>query len=95
MKRKTVVISQQSLFDIALLEYGSVLSVFDLALNNNLSITDTPPPGTTMKLEATEEMDISVQDYCIRKSLNIATMTEIDENLKGVDFVLANLMPYL
>lgn len=95
MKRKTVVISQQSLFDLAVLEYGSVLAVFDLALNNNLSITDTPPPGTIMKLEATEEMDISVQDYCIRKSLNIATMTEMDESMKGIDFVLANLMPYL
>ncbi|AJA67310.1 hypothetical protein MYRA21_0066 [Myroides sp. A21] len=93
MKRKTVVISNQSLLDVALVEYGSVLAVFDLALNNNLSITDTVPAGTELKLIATDEMDVNVQDYCIRKSLNIATMSELDESMRGFDFILANLIP--
>lgn len=93
MKRKTVVISNQSLLDVALVEYGSVLAVFDLALNNNLSITDTVPAGTELKLIATDEMDVNVQDYYVRKERNIATMSELDESMRGFDFILANLIP--
>lgn len=92
MKRKTVVISNQSLFDVALVEYGSVLAVFDLALHNNLSITDTVPAGTELKLPPSEEMDISVQDYWIRKSQNIATYTNVDltTQLTGINYWIIN-----
>lgn len=39
---------RQSLFDVALLLYGRLESVFDIALLNGLAVTDNPEPGNEL-----------------------------------------------
>jgi hypothetical protein len=48
------VIENQSLLDIAIQEDGCVLAVFDWALNNGLSVTDTLEPGQKIKIPKQE-----------------------------------------
>jgi len=45
---KIVVLNNQTLLDIAIQEYGTIESVFELAIANDLSITDELATGTIL-----------------------------------------------
>lgn len=92
MKTKTVI--QQSLFDLAIQMGGSVESVFDLALNNELSITGEIMPGYDMNADKTTNEQI-IDYYRIK---NITPATSIIETHKqggigymaiGIDFIVS------
>lgn len=78
----------QSLFDIAIQELGSVSSVFELADLNDLSITDYLTPGDELKLPAIKNSDL--QDYF--RAYNIkpatdATVSDMDAlRDEGIDY---------
>ncbi|MBB4034898.1 hypothetical protein GGR21_000785 [Dysgonomonas hofstadii] len=58
---ETKVIAKQSLFDIAILAGGSIESVFDIALQNDLSITGEMSAGQTIDISGIEGNQIT--DY--------------------------------
>lgn len=58
---ETKVIAEQSLFDIAILAGGSIESVFDIALQNDLSITGEMSAGQTVSTSQIEGNQIT--DY--------------------------------
>ena len=55
--KKIKVLNNQSLFDIAIQEYGTVEAVFDLAMANGLGITD--------ELNAGQELAVPDSDFVI------------------------------
>ncbi|MFK7099467.1 hypothetical protein V3471_00530 [Flavobacterium oreochromis] len=48
MESKAIVLSNQSLFDVAIQHTGNVKTLFDLALHNNLSITQELKPSNEL-----------------------------------------------
>ena len=58
---ETKVIAEQSLFDIAILAGGSIESVFDIALQNGLSITGEMSAGQAIDISGIEGNQIT--DY--------------------------------
>lgn len=58
---ETKVIAEQSLFDIAILAGGSIESVFDIALQNDLSITGEMAAGQSLDVSRIESNQIT--DY--------------------------------
>lgn len=70
------VIENQSLLDVAIQEDGCVLAVFDWALNNGLSITDTLTPGQKIKMPKTEAFrGDELANYFKSNNTMIATLT--------------------
>jgi hypothetical protein len=47
---ETTVLNKQSCFDIAMSYFGTVQAVFDIAIINDISITDELIPGQLIKL---------------------------------------------
>lgn len=65
------VIQGQTLFDIAIQEFGSIEAAFDLAIINNLSVTDVLVPGTL--LAKISVVNKKVASYYADKALTPAT----------------------
>ena len=53
--RTVIVLNNQSLWDIALQEYGTVEAVFELARANDMGVTDLLTAGQELVLPALEE----------------------------------------
>jgi len=60
--KRIKVLNNQSLFDIAIQEYGTVEAVFDLAMANGLGITD--------ELNAGQELVVPVSDFVVPEIVN-------------------------
>lgn len=89
--RKVNTISNQSLFDIAVQECGSVTAVIFLAQANNISITDVLSPGTELKIP--EAINKDIVSYFSGKNKRIATRVDIEEALSGLDYLLPAILP--
>lgn len=90
---ETKIIEGQSLFDIAIQECGSIESVFDIAMQNDLSIIDRLTAGQMIDLSGTSSNEIA--DYYRVRGLTPATdLTVILEGIGfwriGHDFVVSN-----
>jgi hypothetical protein len=59
---KTTVLEGQSIFDIALMLTGSTENAFDIALQNNINITDTLFAGQELKYNG-QVVNRSIVDY--------------------------------
>ena len=71
---KTVIVrNNQSLFDIAIQEYGTVESVFDLAMANGLGITGILTAGQVLKAPESEYINAEVVAYYKKNDLHPAT----------------------
>ena len=68
------VLENQTLLDIAIQALGAAEAAFDIALLNNLSITDTMIPGTELAMPAIVNTDIAA--YYAAKGLRPATGLE-------------------
>lgn len=66
-------IIDQSLFDIAIQEDGSVLSTFEWAIKNGLSITDNLGPGQKLSTPISAFRNDEVARYFTGKRQMIAT----------------------
>jgi hypothetical protein len=71
MKKKAL--DNQSLPDLSLQESGTLEGVFDLAVANNLSITDALEPGA--ELATAEPLNRKVYSYYTARNLHPATGT--------------------
>lgn len=78
--RKILALSNQSLFDIANQEYGSISAAFEIAVLNQMSVTDLPYPGQVLQLPDLEfERDIAT--YFKGLGIKIATVTRPFEQI--------------
>ncbi|MBS0647399.1 MAG: hypothetical protein JSR97_12540 [Verrucomicrobia bacterium] len=59
----------QTNIDFALQHFGDLEGVFDMAMLNGLSITETPAPGTVLKTIVNNE---NVAGYFITKGLDVS-----------------------
>lgn len=66
---EVTVLANQSLQDIAVQVCGSVLSVFDLALLNGISVTENLVPGTKLKVPKSEYTDVEKQRYFLSRQI--------------------------
>jgi len=83
---KSTVLDRQSLFDIAIQESGSTSAAFDLALENDLSLTDNLEVGEPVV--AVETQNKPVSDYYNSKRLKPATgMTDEQTHIGGINFM--------
>jgi hypothetical protein len=73
-----IVIENQSLLDISIEKNGNVLTLFDLALKNNLSITDDLYPGQKLNEVTTSVDNNNVKNYFIGKKQKVATSVSAD-----------------
>ena len=64
--------NNQSLFDIALMVSGSAEAAFDIALENNLSITDALTAGQVLKFTG-KPINKRVVDYYATNNVRPAT----------------------
>lgn len=73
--RKVIAIANQSLYDIANQEFGSISAAFQIAVLNAMSVTDLPLPGQVLLLPNMEfEKDIAA--YFKNNGIMIATVTQ-------------------
>lgn len=87
-------IANQSLLDIAIQADGSVLTVFDWAMANNISITDEIPPGTALTAPDTPALrDKDVANYFAGRYL--ATLYRNDnDGSSELDYLLPMTFPF-
>jgi len=78
MAGNTTLAPRQGLLDIAIRELGSPEAVFDIAISNGLSITDSLPAGASITIPATSPSRIA----SAYQSLGINPATE----LSALDF---------
>ena len=72
-------IENQSVFDIAVQESGSVLSAFDWALKNGLSLTEDLAPGQKLISPNSDFIDTDVAGYFKGKKQMVATGFNIED----------------
>ena len=66
--KKVEVLNNQNIFDLAIRYRGLVNSVFDIALKNDVGITQTLAVGTTIVIPY-GETDINITSYMDRKGI--------------------------
>lgn len=71
---KVGVLQGQSLYDLAIQETGTVESVFELALKNNMSVTDTLPLDIPFEIPSEIAKEKKIVSYY--KALNLKPATE-------------------
>lgn len=77
------VLSYQSLIDIAVQTSGSAEAVFELAMKNELSITDELSAGS--KIQTVDVIDIDIAAYYNNKRLTPATaINKLREEESGI-----------
>ena len=85
------VIENQSLFDIAIQESGSVLSVIEWALSNGISITDDLEPGQQLTSPDSNFKNNDVFNYFKGKNQMIATsVNNLETNI--LDIGIGNMI---
>ncbi|TLP81349.1 LysM domain-containing protein [Maribacter sp. ACAM166] len=65
----TPIIQGQTLFDIAIQEYGTPLPVLLIALENGLAVTDELEPGQTILLPDYDGKKVDIAGYYSKKSI--------------------------
>ena len=73
------VIENQSLLDIAIEYYGNAIAAIDLAVANNISITDVINAGNTLQQPKIEYKNFEVFQYFNSRKLKIATAITIQD----------------
>lgn len=82
-----VVAQSQSMFDLAVQEYGTPLAVLTLAFENGLSVTDELEPGSLLALPFYEGTKTDVAAYYAKKSILPSTgqIEDLEEIIEGND----------
>lgn len=87
---KTTILHHQSLLDLAIQYTGSVENAFDLALQNNRSLTDDLEAGESIQLIAYGiQQNKDILNYYTAKNIQPATAVIIlpeEERLEGIGY---------
>jgi len=83
---ETLLLAGQSLLDISVQESGSLESIFSLANENDVSITDEVPVGTSLQvIEVKERQNKQIASYY--KTNNLKPATELGFYIEeGIEF---------
>ncbi len=76
--------TNQTIFDVAVVECGTIESAFAMAALNEISITDSIEIGTDLKL--TDKVSNQVVEYC--KKNNITPATDIADVVENTERIL-------
>ncbi|MDY3363316.1 hypothetical protein JSO61_009545 [Riemerella anatipestifer] len=80
-----IVLHNQSLLDACLQHTGSIEGVFELAMANNLAITDDVQAGAVLQLPEDIKKDRDIFNYYAAKGIQPATaITEVVEKCSGI-----------
>jgi len=73
--KEITVLNNQSLFDISVQEYGTIEGVFEIALANGLSVTDTLTAGQKLIIPEIDQSLVQpeIVDYYKRNDIHPAT----------------------
>ena len=93
---QVVVLHNQSLLDLALQHTGTIESIFELAMLNNLSITDDVVAGKVLTIPTESFTNNDILTYYIAKKIQTATaFTQedkiINERQEGISIWAINL----
>ena len=80
---KTKVKDNQSTLDLSIQTAGSIEAVFDLAITNNISITDQIVPG--QEITVPQVVDKNIYEYYRIHELTPATTLPVTQN-EGIEF---------
>ena len=69
----TIVLNNQSLLDVAIQEYGTVEAAFDIAVDNEMDVTDLLVPGSQISLPTSDFEDRDIADYFKARRIRPAT----------------------
>lgn len=87
---KTTILHHQSLLDLAIQHTGSVENAFDLALQNNRSITDDLEAGESIEFTAYGiQQNKDILNYYTAKNIQPATAVILppeEERLEGIGY---------
>ncbi len=90
MAGKITIIDKQNLLDIALQASGTIESVFEIALQNQVSITDEVAPGVGLMIPDGLIQNKDVLNYYIQQTILPATGSNNEnlgvEVLEGIDY---------
>ncbi len=82
--KKVTVLSNQSLFDIAIQYYGTIDGIFTICMANNITITDKLLPGQVLNIPEFKGNDSDIVDYYKEHDIKPATtVLEVIENTQG------------
>ncbi len=70
---KSTVLHNQNLFDISIQENGNVQTVFELALLNEISITENIQPAQKIEVVKSDLLVPELVDYFINRQQKVAT----------------------
>lgn len=76
---KIIITEGQTLIDLAVRIYGSAESVFDLAFQNGLSVSDTLKAGTQISYDPKMISNKTMVDYMRKNTLEPATGSKSEE----------------
>ena len=85
----TALISNQNVFDIAIQENGNIYTCFEIALANNISITDSLSPISNIDVPISINRNNDLINYFSGKGQKIATSDSITEfeRSSGIGFM--------
>ena len=73
------IFNKQSLFDLSIQNYGTIEAIIDLALENNLSVTDELQTGDLVNVPQLGTARLSIVSYYKRNQIKPATgFTAVD-----------------
>ena len=87
---QSTVLHNQNLFDIAIQENGNVLTVFELALLNGMSITDNIEPAQKLEVAKSPLVFPELVDYFAVKEQVVATggIDTLEVRPTGIGFMI-------
>ena len=89
-----IVLHNQSLLDFAIQHTGSAQNAFEIAMANNMSITDQLTAGSELVVAGSIVNDVDVKNYYQSKSLQPATditqYEDSEENPEGISIWILN-----
>lgn len=83
--RTIIVLDRQNIIDVAVQEYGSALSAFDLCVDNGLELDTDLTPGQTLLIEDSypASADGDVADYLKGAGVMVVSMDEETDIITG------------
>lgn len=87
--KKVITIQKQNIIDISIQELGTIESVFELALTNEISLTDLLDGG--MVLKSLEPTKIDITNYFKARNYNIVS----SENSQISQYIFSQTLPFI
>lgn len=92
---KIKVLHNQSLFDIAIQYFGTTQAVFDIAVLNNISITESLLVGSELQLPEKDYGFGEVVKYFKSNNIKAATKTTEPGIPGDLEYVLPQTLPHI